>query len=205
MKRRYQIDQQRAVQQFRQLAREENPNMPSERHPGEQISGTLVTNPKDYADVPALEVITLEVPLRRGRDDKPSWQGVIVDTGDGHLQPGGAGFTVRVPSQAKDISIAIKRDDDPAVNIQRDIPVAWTLPVSLTPAPRTYETSPICTSGVQVIRGPLSGDSHSGSVEVGGRPGTIVAENPHALYWLLPAVVPAGRNQLILRDGSSQA
>ena len=27
MKRRYQIDQQRAVQQFRQLAREENPNL----------------------------------------------------------------------------------------------------------------------------------------------------------------------------------
>ena len=27
MKRRYQIDQQRAVQQFRQLAREENPNI----------------------------------------------------------------------------------------------------------------------------------------------------------------------------------
>jgi hypothetical protein len=27
MKRRYQIDQQRAVQEFRQLAREENPNL----------------------------------------------------------------------------------------------------------------------------------------------------------------------------------
>ncbi len=27
MKKRYQIDQQRAVQQFRQLAREENPNL----------------------------------------------------------------------------------------------------------------------------------------------------------------------------------
>ena len=85
MKRRYQIDQQRAVQQFRQLAREENPNIQMIFPMAEVVgllqegvghllreAGCLVCGPR--AALEQLTNVRRSLPSRFWRRSTPCWE-----------------------------------------------------------------------------------------------------------------------------------
>jgi hypothetical protein len=58
---------------------------------------------------------------------------------------------------------------------------------------------------VQIVRGPFDGRGPGTSVDVGGKPGVILAETPQALFWLLPDDVPHGSVSLTITDAGRGA
>ena len=60
-------------------------------------------------------------------------------------------------------------------------------------------------SQVQIIRGPFDTSWPGTSVDVGGRPGVILAETPQALFWLLPDDVPHGSISVTITDAGRGA
>jgi hypothetical protein len=58
---------------------------------------------------------------------------------------------------------------------------------------------------LQMIRGPFDGRWAGTSVDVGGKPGLILAETPHALFWKLPDAMAAGSISLTITDAERGA
>jgi hypothetical protein len=183
--------------------------LPSDAHPGEQVSGTIVKEPKRYDRIPGLQVVKMEVPLNRGEDGEASFQGVVVDLGDGQRQRAQDGLKVRIPDGATHIPIIVKIAERPQFVVERDIPISVERSVEklvITGTLRGYKTSPVCLDGdLRVIHGPFSGDSHATTIEAGGHAVQIVAETPRAVYWQLLSGAPIGTQRIALHDGSRTA
>ena len=60
-------------------------------------------------------------------------------------------------------------------------------------------------SQLQLIRGPFDGRWPGTGVDLGGKPGLILAETPHALFWKLPDAMPAGSISLTITDAGRGA
>src|SRR5438034_11337851 len=63
----------------------------------QENSGSLVTDPKAYEEIPGLHVVSAQIPASNSTSDTPagtaSLQGLIVDTGDGRKQPADSPLT----------------------------------------------------------------------------------------------------------------
>jgi hypothetical protein len=70
------------------------------------------------------------------------------------------------------------------------------------PPASAYTTPPVYSSGaLQVIHGPVSGNSMYTNVLVDGKPGSIIAENPRALFFKLPANTAPGAHSIAVTEG----
>ena len=63
-----------------------------------------------------------------------------------------------------------------------------------------YSSSLLLPGRVEVFHGPFDGQGPGTSVDVGGKPGRILAETPQSLYWLLPADGGYGSVSVTVRD-----
>ncbi|MDQ2980104.1 MAG: hypothetical protein M3R62_12880 [Acidobacteriota bacterium] len=173
--------------------------LPTDCHPGDTVTGTVVLNPKDYEGIPALRVVELQVPLESGADGKPTLHGVTVELGSGHGQPADGPITCTIPKDGSKISVTVGRTDTPQQIARTDVSVIPQSPVA--PAPQ-YETPPVCVNNgrPQVIHGPFSGNGSTTNIEVGGRPGLVIAETPREVYYSLPGGTAAGDNTVVLHE-----
>ncbi len=185
--------------------------LPVNVKPGEVGSGSLVTDPDRYEDVPALRVIPLRLPLQAGASAHATLEDLSVVL-DGYSQPADEALTFTVRDGATSLPIVIRRRSDPATLAAGEAPIepshgggASPGRPDNTPAPSGYTTPPVCVAGgVQKIEGPLSGNSHETSIDVDGLPAQVVAETPRAVYWRLPDQASAGPHQLRLRQGRTE-
>jgi hypothetical protein len=99
--------------------------VPTDTRPGDTISGTVVTNPHDYDNVPALKVVTAEVPLQHDASGHPSLEGVVVDTGDGHRQRADTGWIAMLAAGAGAgaLPFIFGRDGTPTPIAERSVPI----------------------------------------------------------------------------------
>lgn len=183
--------------------------LPSDARPGEPVSGSMVKDPKRFAGIPGLQVVEMQVPLKRGDDGEASFEGVVVDLGDGRHQRAQDGLTVKIAEGASRIPIIVRIAERPQFVVERDITIKPEKAIQkqvTTGTPRDYKTSPVCLDGgVQVIHGPLSGDSNVTTIEVSGHRAQIVAETPRAVYWQLPTSTLTGTQWVVLYDGARTA
>ena len=98
--------------------------LPADARPGDTISGTVVTNPEQYNDVPALRVVTAEIPLPQDAQGHASLEGVVIDTGDGKRQPADRGLLIALAANAAQIPLIFHRADTPAPVAERAVPIA---------------------------------------------------------------------------------
>ena len=173
--------------------------LPTDCHPGDTLTGTVVLNPKDYEGIPALRVVELQVPLEYGADGKPTLHGVTVDLGSGHGQPADGPITCTIPKDGSKISVTVGRTDTPQPIAKTDVPVKAQPPAASAPR---YVTPPVCVNngGPQVIRGPFSGNGSTTNIEVGGRPALVIAETPREVYYNLPEGTAAGDNTVVVHE-----
>ncbi|PYR57608.1 MAG: hypothetical protein DMF85_13185 [Acidobacteria bacterium] len=180
--------------------------LPSDARPGDTITGTVVTDPKPYRDIPALRVVETTVPLLRNPEGKATLEHLDLSLGDGFSQPADQPVTVTLPPQGTSLPIEIARDDESEPLFTQKVPIASppaSPAVAQARAPR-YETPAVAVTGaVQVIRGPLSGDARAISIDVDAEPARMVAATPRAIFWQLPDHTAAGRHVVSLHDGGT--
>ncbi|MBV8206534.1 MAG: hypothetical protein JO041_07065 [Acidobacteria bacterium] len=183
--------------------------LPSDTQPGEVASATVVTDPADYADVPGLKVVEATVPLATDSHGTVSLDGVVLQTPDGHRQPATGRVLLQTAASATELALNFLRsgEDSPlaAKTVELTRPAGAAVSTTATPATAAvsdYHASPVCGEGaLQVIHGPLGGDSSVTRVLVDDKPGAIVAENRRAVYWRLPENTAPGAHRLVLQEG----
>ncbi len=167
--------------------------VPDDVPPGQTVSGSLVTDPQKYQNIPGLKVIETTVPA----SGSGSIQGLVVDTGDGKKQPADKPFLVAIPIGAAAATLMISMLENPGQ------PVATpTVPVNNTVAsnvvPKEYSTTPVTQNGVQEIHGPTTGNTTAMKATLDGQPATILASKPGTLYVDTSRAETAGAHQIKL-------
>ncbi|MGE0407548.1 MAG: hypothetical protein AB7O65_14735 [Candidatus Korobacteraceae bacterium] len=81
---------------------------------------------------------------------------------------------------------------------------------SSSPGSNSYATNffaePLLNPGqLQILRGPFDGMGTGTSIDVGGKPGLILAETPQSLFWLLPENIEHGSLTITLIDAGRGA
>lgn len=186
--------------------------LPADMRPGDTVSGAVTTDPAGYRDVPALQVIELKALLPTTTAGTPDLGVLQVDLGDGRLQPADQALTLAVPAAATRVRVTVRRGDEPAPIVARDVPVSRGGGAGPPPGaggmldPRAYRTPSLYVPDeVRVIQGPFDGDSRTTAVEVGGTPCRVMAETPRAAYWTMPATVQPGAHDVHLTEPSTRA
>jgi hypothetical protein len=161
-----------------------------------KVSGTGVSDPEHYANIPGLEVIPVPAP-----SGSASLHGEVIDLGDGKMQRADGPVTVDVTAQETSMPVRVLDLDRPNQPIaQTTIPVDTSVvPQTETPpAPSDVTMPPVATSGsvevIHVAGDHCSGDSTEMSVTVDDTPATIVAAKPGVVFWTVPeATIPGLR------------
>jgi hypothetical protein len=122
-------------------------------HAGERFSGSLVTNPKDYAKTPGVTVVTVQLPAVPGA---PPGQPVdlsklAIDFGGGNVQRGDRPFTLTPPVGSATVPFRVLLDDLLEPGVSELSPPLGCDDVQLPRGPFPYNTQPIrleCTPRV---------------------------------------------------------
>jgi hypothetical protein len=181
----------------------------TQMEPGDTASGTVVTNPQAYAGVPGLQVVQATVPLITNAQGGASLSGVVVDTGDNKKQPAQNPLLLHIAQNAQQIVMKFLTPNSDTPVAQETMPIAppppteTTVPTLATAVPSDYTTPPVYTSGaVEVIHGPVSGNSQLTQVLMDDQPCNIVAETPRSIMLTPPQGTAAGLHKLTVKEGT---
>ena len=165
------------------------------------ISGTVTTEPRKYQGIPGLRVTEIPIALTKGSDGKPSLSNLLVDTGNGVLQP--ADGPITFPNQSA--TVTLMHSGEPTAKVTRGLTVQQHAPL---PVSRDITTSPVSfPNGIGVIHGAgrFSGDSGRMLLALNDEPMPVVAANKDAIFFQLPPDASSGPTRLTMVDGELAA
>ena len=165
---------------------------------GETVSGSVVTNPGDYARIAGLRVVTGKILGVPGATTANLLSNFSLRIADGAVLPADHPFRFTV---AKDVTIRVFRTGGREQE-------GWSaqLPLLGSAAPafplfKSFSMPPLNLAGaLQRIHGPFSGDSDRTVIQVNGLPVQLLAESPRGVYCLIPGKLPPGPADWTIRD-----
>ena len=165
---------------------------------GETVSGSVVTNPNDFAKVAGLRVVKGQLPGVPGATPANLLSNFSVRIADGAVLPADHAFRFTV---GKDLNIRIFRTggrEDEGWNTR--IPLLEGAP-SAFPMFNSFSMPPLNVAGaLQRIHGPFSGDSDHTVIQVNNLPVRLLAESPRGLFCLIPNTLPPGPADWTVRE-----
>jgi hypothetical protein len=178
--------------------------LPGDARPDDTMTGSVVTNPQDYRNNPALRVIETTLPLIKTASG-PSLSGVDVSIGGGPPQAAdlpvvsratpGASVPMTFTREGSGVPIGQVSIPAPAANLQ----TGWAGPAGI------YQTSHLYQQGGTVeIGGPFNGNASRTQVQFGVCDARVIAGSPRTRYLHVPADCAVGRTELVLKDGVRQ-
>jgi hypothetical protein len=169
--------------------------VPADVTPGEQISGSVVTDPEKYQNIPGIKVISATVPA----SSDGSIGGLVVDNGDGKKQPGDKPFVIATSVGVATATLLISLLNHPSQPVAAPVipvqPAETPLPA---PSTTTYTTPAVTDSRVTQIQGPIPGNTTAMRATVDGEPARVLASKPGAVYLDTSKAVTAGAHELKL-------
>ena len=165
---------------------------------GETVSGSVVTNPGDYARIAGLRVVTGKIPGVPGATTANLLSNFSLRIADGAVLPADHPFRFTV---AKDLTIRVFRTGGREQDgWSTQIPLLGSA-VPAFPLFKSFSMPPLNLAGaLQRIHGPFSGDSDRTVIQVNGLPVQLLAESPRGVYCLIPGKLPPGPADWTIRD-----
>ena len=161
--------------------------------PGQPVSASVVTDLDRLRNVPGLKVVTVPI------DSSVSLEKLVVNTGDGKLQPAGEPLLATVPVDGPELRFRISRTDRP------DEPVATALiPIDTLsePAPTQFMAPAIANNGVLEVVGPIGGDTVRMHASEDNLPVRILASRPGAVFIDTLASATPGAHTIKMDDAT---
>ena len=171
---------------------------------GETVSGSVVTNPNDFINIPGMHVVKGQVPGVPGATPANLLSNYSLRIGMDAALPADRPFRFTV---AKDLSIRVfrtgGREDD---GWSTRIPLISDGAAPAFQLPKNFSIPPLNLAGaLQRIHGPFSGDSDRTVIRVNGLPVTLLAESPRGVYCLVPGDLPPGPADWTIKDQGHSA
>ncbi len=168
---------------------------------GETISGSIVTNPGDYASVPALYVVKGQVTGISGAAPGDLLNKYSVRIGEGSPSPANQPFRFVVSGQFSIRVFPTGGNEDSGWSTQ--VPLVLS---GASPEAKSFSMPPINLAGaLQIFHGPFSGNVDLTKIKVNDLPVKLLAESPRKAFCLVPPTVPPGPAQWTITDGEHQA
>jgi hypothetical protein len=170
--------------------------LPQDVITGETVSGSIVVNPSDYANIPGLHVVKGQVPGVAGSTPANLLSNYSVQIGGAAAMQADHPFSFTATNE---LPIRIFRTDGNANE-------GWSTTIPLqsgggSPMPKNFSLPPLNLAGaIQRIHGPFSGDSNHTAIRVNNLPAKLLAESPRGAYCFLPADLPPGPADWTIHD-----
>jgi hypothetical protein len=172
--------------------------LPQDVITGETISGSVIVNPSDYANIPGLHVVKGQVPGIAGSTPANLLSNYSLQIGSSAATPADHPFSFTVTDT---LPIHIFRTGGRADQ-------GWSTTVPLSPAsgqsfttPKNFSLPPLNLAGaLQRIHGPFSGDGNRTVIRVNNLPARLLIESPRGAYCFLPADLKPGAADWVITD-----
>lgn len=172
--------------------------LPAQLRPGERVSGTVVADAKNFADVPGIQVVQFTVPSEFGALQLSSLQ---VEVEGETPQPADGPITFIIRRKLAQLKITLQQSVDPKHSVSAMLPVTGRQAKSHD-ASNLFQAPALCMKGeLCLVGGSFGGDSHKIFAAFGDRPAPIAAETTSALYLSVPDDAPPGAQSLFLQEG----
>ncbi len=166
---------------------------------GETVSGSVVTNPNDYANIAGMRVAKGQLPGMPGATPANLLSNFSLRMADGAVLPADRPFRFTVE---KDLAIRVFRTggrEDEGWSTR--IPLLTEGAPPAFPLTMVFSMPPLNLAGaLQRIHGPFSGDSNRTIISVNGVPVRLLAESPRGVYCLIPSDLPPGPADWTIHD-----
>jgi hypothetical protein len=175
--------------------------VPRDAITNETISATMVTDPRDFEGIAALEVVPIQVPAIPGVNTYDLLGHYKVQVGENpNFVPAGSAF---VFTATDGLQLRFKRSDianGPMITTRASLRLTGASPNSLHDD--GFRSPPITMAGaLHLIHGPLSGASSQTQVRVNGTAAKILAESPREVFCFVPPTMPVGPAEWTVQEG----
>lgn len=174
--------------------------VPAQVQPGERVSGRMVANAAEYADLPSVTVIEVAVPLES--TEVSTLAGWTVEVPGESPQRADGPIALTVPRGGSGLNITFRQTGNSARSISKLMSFPQSA-VKKQKASTSFEAAALCLKGqLCTVRGPFSGDSSKTFAAFEDRPAMVVAETPDAAYIRIPERTEPGARPLFIAEGS---
>ena len=171
---------------------------------GEMISGSMVSNPRDFAGIGSLRVIPVKLPGISGVSMPELLKHYQVQVGEnpGFL-PAEGPFSFIAAENIQLQILEIGGASGQAIKGRIPLPLSA---ISGFPAVNGFRIPPLTLAGaLHLIHGPLSGNSKKTLITVNGATARILAESPREVFCFVPPGTPIGPADWIVEDSGRRA
>ena len=175
---------------------------PAQVGPGERISGTVVTNPDIYDEMPEVTVTRLALPFQPS-GEASRLSGWSIEINGQKPQRADGPITTIVPRNSSGLNIALRQLDDPAHSVSKILNFSQVTAAEKPVADKSFHAPPLCLKGeVCAVSGPFNGDSGKTFAAFEDNPARILAETPEMAYVSIPDLTAPGARSLLIAEGS---
>jgi hypothetical protein len=175
--------------------------LPSHIRPGERVSGSVVENPADYANMPQVTVTRFSLPFAATGPGSTLAGWSVLLSGESP-QPADGTIALTVPSGQVELAMMFQQ-----VGSTAGKPIAQAIPIppathDKNKGPTTWEAPATCVKGsLCMVHGQFSGNSKQTFAAFSDLPARIIAETTTAAYLAIPAATDSGPRPLVVAEG----
>jgi hypothetical protein len=175
--------------------------LPSHIRAGERVSGSVVENPADYANMSQVTVTRFSLPFAATGPGSTLAGWSVLLSGE-PPQPADGPIALSIPPGQVELAMMFQQ----AGNIEGK-PIAQAIPIppasrDKNKGPTTWEAPATCVKGdLCMVRGQFSGNSKQTFAAFSDQPARIIAETTTAVYLAIPAATDSGPRPLVVAEG----
>jgi len=174
--------------------------LPSQLQPGERVSGTVVENPDQYAEMPEVTVTRVAVPFE-STGEASRLSGWLFETAGEEPRRCDGPITLVVPRRGLGLNITFRQSGNPAHSVSQALNFPQ-LSEKKSLRLNSFQAPALCMKGeLCVVSGPFSGDSGKTFAAFEDRPATVVAGTSDTAYLGIPELTEPGSRPLFIAEG----
>ncbi len=175
--------------------------LPAKVNPGERVSGSVIENPDQYAEMADVTVTRVAVPFESAGDGS-RLSGWLIETPGENSRRADGPITFIVPQRGSQLTVTFRQEGNHARSVSQTLSVSQRSRAESHP-PNSFQVAALCMKGeLCAVSGSFNGDSSKTFAAFEDRPATIVAETSDAAYVSIPEPIGSGSHPLFMAEGS---
>ncbi len=175
--------------------------LPARVNPGERVSGSVIENPDQFAEMAEVTVTRVAVPFESAGDGS-QLSGWWFETPGENSRRADGPITFVVPPRGSQWTFTFRQGGNHEHSVSQTLSVSQ-ISRKESQNPASFRAAPLCMKGeLCAVSGPFKGDSSKTFAAFEDRPATIVAETSDAAYVSIPELTGPGSHPLFIAEGS---
>jgi hypothetical protein len=174
---------------------------PAQLRPGARVSGSVVTDPEQYDEMPEVTVTSVAIPFESAGEASRLSGWWFEVTGEKPRRADGP-IALVVPRRGSGLNITFRQAGNPSHSVSKTLTFSQATSEKPLP-PKSFHAAALCLKGaICAVRGPFNGDGSKTFAAFEDHPAAILAETADMAYILIPELTAPGARPLFIAEGS---